>query len=209
MRASLSQAISKGVNVANLGANAVYRKIAFTDDNRRSWDIDRYTNGYNSTTWRYDGDAYASQPLLGAEYVCAVLGNTLTTGTSWLFDGIPAGTAVPGFIAGEVDYVWPGLYKHPGLSTIASGTGNCRTSGNPVPMHTTTYTAPSGARVLNGSTFAYGCFLVRRCPSNWAVPAPDVPSQQAVGTIVANITEWVSNGTIAVPQYLLHTNTQP
>jgi len=222
MRASLSQAISKGVNVANLGANAVYRKIAFTDDNRRSWDIDRYTNGYNSTTWRYDGDAYASQPLLGAEYVCAVLGNTLTTGTSWLFDGIPAGTAVPGFIAGEVDYVWPGLYKHPGLSTIASGTGNCRTSGNPVPMHTTTYTAPSGARVLNGSTFAYGCFLVSRCPSNWTVPTPSDASQRAVATMMANLTEWVSRGTIAVPadtvvadmrvavpQYLLHTNTQP
>jgi hypothetical protein len=222
MRASLSQAIGKGVNVANLGANAVYRKIAFTDDSRRSWDIDRYTDGYNSTTWRYNGDAYASQPLLGAEYFCAVLGNTLTTGTSWLFDGIPAGTAVPGFIAGEVDYVWPGLYKHPGLSTIASGTGNCRTSGNPVPMHTTTYTAPSGARVLNGSTFAYGCFLVRRCPSNWTVPTPSDASQRTVATMVANLTEWVSRGTIAVPadtvaadmqvavpQYQLHTNTQP
>ncbi|TCC58182.1 hypothetical protein E0H73_28080 [Kribbella pittospori] len=222
MRAALSQAINRGVNVANLGANTAYRLITFTDGSRRAWDIDRYTDGYNSTTWRYQGDAYASQPLLGAEYICPVLGQTLTTGTSWMFDGIPAGTALPGFIAGEVDYVWPGLYKHPGLTTIASGTGNCHSNNQAVPMHTTAYTAPSGARVVNGSTFAYGCFLVRRCPSNWTVPAPSVASQQAVGTIVGNITEWVSKGTIQVPadttaaairvappKHTLQTNTQP
>jgi hypothetical protein len=222
MRAALSQAVAKGVNVANLGANTAYRLITFTGDDRRAWDIDRYTDGYNSTTWRYQGDAYASQPLLGAEYICPVLGNTLTTGTGWMFTGVPTGTNLPGFIAGEIDYVWPDLYKHPGLSTIASGTGNCRSNGKAVPMHATAYTAPSGARVVNGSTFAYGCFLVRRCPSNWTVPAPDQASQQAVGAIVANIAEWVSNGVIqvpsdttaaqvraAVPKHTLQTSTQP
>jgi hypothetical protein len=222
MRASISQAISRGINVASLGANAVYRKIAFTDESRRYWDIDRYTDGFNSTLWRYYGDAYASQPLLGAEYVCGLWGSTLTTGTSWLFAGITPGTAVPGFIAGELDNVWPGLYKHPGQTTIASGTGTCRRSGNGVPMHTTTYTAPSGARVLNGSTFAYGCFLVSHCPSTWTVPTPSAASRRIVATMVANLTEWVSRGTIvvpgntlaadmraAVPHYELRTNTQP
>jgi hypothetical protein len=222
MRAALSQAITKGVNVANLGANTAYRLITFTDDTRRAWDIDRYTDGYNSTTWRFRGDAYASQPLLGADYICPVLGNTLTTGSSWMFNGVPNGTTLPGFIAGEVDYVWPDLYKHPGLSTIASGTGTCRSNGRGVPMHATAYTAPSGARVVNGSTFAYGCFLVRRCPSNWTVPAPDATSQKAVATIVGNITQWVSQGTInvpadttaasmrvAVPKHTLQTNSQP
>jgi hypothetical protein len=75
---------------------------------------------------------------------------------------------------------------------------------------------------MNGSTFAYGCFLVRRCPSNWTVPAPDAPSQKAVATIVGNVAEWVSQGTIdvpadttaatmrvAVPKHPLQTNTQP
>jgi hypothetical protein len=222
MRSALSQAIAGGVNVANLGANTAYRKIVFTDASRRAWDIDRYTDGYNSTTWRYDGDAYASQPLLGAEYICPVVGNTLATGTSWIFAGVPNGTKLPGFIAGEVDYVWPGLYKHPGQTTVASGTGACRSNGRAAPMHITTYTAPSGARVLNGSTFAYGCFLVRRCPSNWAVPAPDATSQQAVTAMVGNITEWVSRGAIdvpadttaarvrvTVPKYQLQTSTQP
>ncbi|HEU4946829.1 MAG TPA: N,N-dimethylformamidase beta subunit family domain-containing protein [Kribbella sp.] len=200
MRAALSQAIGRGVNVANLGANTVYRRITFTDADRRAWDIDRYTDGYNSTRWAYQGDAYASQPLLGAEYYCPVLGNTLTTGTSWLFDGISQGTTLPGFLAGEVDYVRAGLYKQPGLSIAVSGTANCRSSNQAVPVHATTFTASSGARVLNGSTFAYACFLVGRCPSNWTVPAPSSASQQAVGIMVANITAWVSRGAIVVPK---------
>ncbi|MFD7155678.1 N,N-dimethylformamidase beta subunit family domain-containing protein [Kribbella sp. NPDC059898] len=199
MRAAISQAIKQGVNVANLGANTAYRYIKFTDESRRSWDIDRYTDGYNSTTWRYQGDAYASQPLLGADYVCAVTAGTLTTTSNWLFQGVPVGTKLPGFIAGEVDYVWPGLYQQPGQTTIVSGAATCHTNGRAAPMDTTVYIAPSGARVLNASTFAFGCFLVRRCPSNWAVPEPDAASQQAVATMIANATVWVSNGTITVP----------
>ncbi|WP_344236325.1 N,N-dimethylformamidase beta subunit family domain-containing protein [Kribbella hippodromi] len=221
MRAALSQAISKGVNVANLGANTAYRRITFTDSTRRTWDIDRYTDGYNSTTWRYLGDAYASQPLLGADYTCAVLGNDLPTGSGWMFAGVQV-SSIPGFVAGEIDYVWPGLYKQPGLTTIASGTGICHTNGRAAPMQATTYTAPSGARVMNGSTFAYGCFLVQRCPSNWNNSTPNADAQKAVATIVANITQWVSRGAItvpsdtsaaairvAVPKHPLQTNTQP
>ncbi|GAA1598877.1 N,N-dimethylformamidase beta subunit family domain-containing protein [Kribbella karoonensis] len=199
MRAALSQAITKGVNVANLGANAAYRRITFTDSTRRYWDIDRYTAGYDSTIWRYLGDGYASQPLLGAEYACADLGNTLSTGSSWLFRGIPAGTAVPGFLAGEIDYVWPGLYRQPGLDIVASGTGTCRTSGRASPVHATAFTAPSGARVFNGSSFAYGCFLVRRCPANWNIPTPAAASQQVVTLMLGNITDWVGRGTIQLP----------
>jgi hypothetical protein len=199
MRAALSQAISRGVNVAGLGANTAFRRITFTDSSRRAWDIDRYTAGLDSTTWRYLGDGYASQPLLGAEYVCADPGSPLTAGSSWLFRGIPAGTTVPGFLAGEIDYVWPGLYKPPGLSIVASGTGICRTSGKAAPMHATAFTAPSGARVFNGSTFAYGCFLVRRCPANWDVPTPSTASQQVVATMLANVTTWVGRGTIQLP----------
>jgi hypothetical protein len=199
MRAALSQAVTRGVNVANLGANTAYRHTTYTDDSRRSWDIDRYTAGYDSTTWRYLGDGYASQPLLGAEYICGVVGDTLTTGDGWIFEGVPHGTSIPGFVAGEVDYVQPGLYQQPGQATVASAVGACRASARPALMHATTYTAPSGARVFNGSTFAYGCFLVARCPSNWAVPTPSATSRQVVGTMVANIAEWVSRGQLVVP----------
>ncbi|MEV4264960.1 N,N-dimethylformamidase beta subunit family domain-containing protein [Kribbella sp. NPDC049584] len=199
MRASLSQAIKRGVNVGNFGANAAYRRITFTDSTRRAWDIDRYTAGGSSTLWRYLGDAYASQPLLGAEYVCGVAGNSLTTGRGWLFQGVAAGTVLPGFLAGEVDYVWPGLYKHPGLGIAASGRAICRLDGKSAPMHATVFIAPSGARVFNGSTFTYSCFLLRRCPSNLRIPTPSVASRRAVTTMVTNITNWVGRGTIRTP----------
>jgi hypothetical protein len=198
MRASISQAIKRGVNVASFGANATYRRITFTDSTRRSYDVDRYTAGGTSTLWRYLGDAYASQPLLGAEYSCGVYAGNLRTGSGWLFRGIPAGTVVPGFLAGEVDYVWPGLYRHPGLGIVAAGSAKCRSTGRSTPMHATAYVAPSGARVFNGSTFAYGCFLVRRCPSNLGMPAQSVASRRVVTTMVANVTNWVGRGTIAL-----------
>ncbi|HET6987759.1 MAG TPA: N,N-dimethylformamidase beta subunit family domain-containing protein [Kribbella sp.] len=199
MRAALNQAITRGVNVGSLGANAVYRRITFTDSTRRAWDIDRYTDGYNSTIWMYQGDAYSSQALLGAEYNCAAPGSTLTTGSGWLFQGIRAGTSVPGFLAGEIDSVWPWLYKHPGISIVASGFGTCGSSGKDARFEATAFTAPSGARVFNGSTFAYGCFLVRRCPSTWNVPAPSAASQQVATIMINNITDWVGQGTIKPP----------
>jgi hypothetical protein len=199
MRAALSQAIERGVNVASLGANTVYRKIGFTSSSRREWDIDRYTEGYTSTTWRYLGDAYASQPLLGAEYVCALPGSALTTGTGWLYEGITPGTTIPGFIAGEIDRVDTNLYRQPNLTVVGSGTALCR-HGTSSPMHITTFTAPSGARVFNGSTFAYACFAGGSCSSTWTVPTPSAASQKNVGIMLANITTWVSNGAVTLTQ---------
>jgi hypothetical protein len=199
MRASLSQAIDRGVNVASLGANQVYRLMTFTSDDRREWDIDRYTAGYSSTTWRWLGDAYASQPLLGAEYVCAVPGATLTTGTSWLFDGIPAGSTIPSFVAGEIDTIDVGLYRPQGLAAIATGSAACNGSTVARPMTATTFTSPSGARVLNASVWSIGCFLGGRCPDTWTVPVPSPTSIQRVGIMMANITEWVTKGTVVVP----------
>jgi len=198
MRAALSQAIDRGTNIANLGANTVYRRMWFTDDSRREWDIDRFTDGYYSTLWRNLGDAYASQPLLGAEYRCALPGDPMTTGSSWLYEGITPGTTIPGFIAGEVDRVDPNLYRHPSLAVVGSGVGTCRGTTITTPMHITTYTAASGARVFNGSSFAYGCFAGGSCASSWTVPNPPIASQRAVGLMLANITKWVSKGTVVV-----------
>jgi hypothetical protein len=200
MRASLSQAISKGVNVASLGANTVYRRMWFTNDTRREWDIDNFTAGYDSTIWRFLGDAYASQPLLGAEYSCPLPGSTLTTGTSWLYEGITPGTTIPGFIAGEIDLVDKNLYRPPGLAIVGSGTGLCRSGSVSSPMHITTFTAPSGARVFNGSTFAYSCFLNATCSIGWTNPRPTATQQKLVGIMVANITKWVSRGTVTLAQ---------
>lgn len=203
MRAALSQAIDSGVNVGNIGANTVWRRISFTTSARRTWDIDRYTAGGASTTWRWLGDGYASQALLGAEYDCWLYGSTLTTGSSWLFDGIAPGTTIPGFIAGEIDSVHRDLYRPPGLEVVASGTGLCGNAGSTRPMESTTFTAASGARVFNASTFAFGCYLGGSCSATWTVPLPPASSQQTVGIMMANVTKWVSRGQVVVPDTAL------
>jgi hypothetical protein len=192
MRASLSQAIAAGVNVASMGANTVYRKITFTDSSRRAWDVDRWTAGENSTTWKWLGDAYASQPLLGAEYQCPLNGSPMVTGKSWLFDGVPTGTTIPGFIAGEIDHLVPGLYQHPGIQSLYTGQGLCRGDRGYRPVTITAFTAPSGARVFNASVFSFSCYLVGRCPSTWTVPSPTKVSQQSVSMMMSNVLDWVS-----------------
>lgn len=209
MRAALSQAIEQGVNVGNIGANAIWRYISFTTPERRTWDIDRYTAGGSSTTWRWLGDGYSSQALLGAEYHCWLYGDTLTTGTSWLFEGITPGTQIPGFIAGEIDSVHNDLYRHPGIQVVATGTGFCGNNGPTMPMETTAFTAPSGARVFNASTFAFGCYLGGSCSSGWTVPNPPLSSRQTVGIMMANVTKWVTNGEVVIPSAALSASSTP
>lgn len=198
MRAALDQAMDRGVNVANLGANTVYRKIAFTDDTRRSWVSDRWSMDRDrSTIWRYlHGDAYSSQALLGGEYRCPTIAGPLTTGSSWLFESVPSGTVLEGFTAGEVDDVWPELYQAPGLTVVASANATCR-NGSATSMKATAWTHPSGARVFNGASFAYGCFLVSRCPTTWTVPTPSAGDSDVVGRMVANAVRWTSQGLAA------------
>ena len=193
MRAALSQAIEAKVNVAGMGANTVWRKIAFTSSTRRAWDADRWTAGpVDSTTWKWVGDAYASQPLLGAEYQCPLPGSTMVTGSSWLFDGVAAGTSIPGFLAGEIDALEPGRYQHPGIAALYSGIAQCRNDEGPAPVTTTAFTAPSGARVFNASVFSFSCFLVGPCPSNWTVTTPSAASRVAVSRMMTNVLTWIS-----------------
>jgi hypothetical protein len=190
MRAALSQAIDKGINVASMGANTAFREIAYTGGtNRRTWDADHWTT--QDARWRDRGDAYASQPLLGAEYVCPLTGDTMTTGSSWLFDGIPAGSTIPGFIVGEMDWLNPDLYQHPGIEKVYSGQGDCRGLRPIQPMTITAYTAESGARVFNASVFSFSCYLNRRCAVGWTVEVPSATSQQRVAIMMKNVLNWI------------------
>jgi len=190
MRGGVSQTISSGVNVASMGANTAYREIAYTaGSDRRTWDADHWTTP--DATWRDRGDAYASQPLLGAEYVCPLPGDTMVTGSSWLFDGITPGSSIPGFIAGEMDELNIDLYQHPGIEKVFSGQGDCRGLRPILPMAITAYTAESGARVFNASVFTFSCYLNGRCSSTWTVPAPSLTSQARVQIMMQNVLDWI------------------
>ena len=190
MRSSVQHAITAGTNVVNFGANTAYRKITYTAD-RRSWSVDR-SGGDLSTRWMGLGDSYSSQALLGAEYVCAVSAGDMTTGTSWMFDGVTPGTSVPGFLAGEIDRVRPTLYQHPGLGIPLAGSATCRTSTSASDVQVTAFASPSGARVFNGSTFAYGCFVGGVCSPTWQVSAVPDASRRVASQIVRNVLSWAS-----------------
>lgn len=209
MRGAVSQTIGNGVNVASMGANTAYREIAYTGgSDRRTWDADHWTSP--DATWRFRGDAYASQPLLGAEYVCPLTGDTLTTtGSSWLFDGIPTGTKIPGFIAGEMDWLNPDLYQHPGIETLYSGVGDCRGARPISAMTITAFTAPSGAHVFNASVFTFGCYLNGQCSSDWTVPAPPQSSQDVVHIMMQNVLDWLAPTANATIQLATATKTAP
>lgn len=198
MRAAVSQTIESGINVASMGANTAYREIAYTaGSDRRTWDGDHWTTP--DATWRDRGDAYASQPLLGAEYVCPLPGGTMVTGTSWLFKGITPGSSIPGFIAGEMDYLNPDLYQHPGIQKLYSGSADCRGARPVNPMTITAFVAPSGARVFNASVFSFSCYLVRRCTTDWTVPTPSSTSQQLVAIMMKNVLAWLEPGADEIP----------
>ncbi|GGB68334.1 hypothetical protein N798_08680 [Knoellia flava TL1] len=197
MRAALTQAIAAGVNVANLGANTIYRRISYRPS-LREWDIDRWTSWPMSSTWRWSGLGHHEQTILGAQYGCAVKDDLVTNG-SFLFQGLPLGTVVPGFIAGEQDFVHPSVWRSPTHAVQVHGSAWCFRSGVSQTFDMTTSTAPSGARVFNGSTFAYGCFLGGVCPAAWKVVEPPETSRAAVSTMMRNVMGWVGRGGIEMP----------
>lgn len=197
MRAALTQAVAAGVNVANLGANTIHRRITYRPG-LREWDIDRYTSWPMSSTWRWSGLGHHEQAVLGAQYGCAVA-DDLVTNSSFLFAGVAAGTVVPGFIAGEQDYVHRNVWRPSTHQVQVHGDAWCFKSGATQTFDMTTSTAPSGARVFNGSTFAYGCFLGGVCPTSWKVVDPPASSRSTVATMMRNLMTWVGRGEIEMP----------
>ena len=164
MRAALVQAMDAGVHVANLGANTVYREIDYSADHR-TWSINRSALN-DSTRWRYRGAGWHEQTILGAQYGCAPRG-TLVTNSSWLWAGVPVGTVIDGFVNGENDYVQAGIYTPPGQQLLSSAPARCFKNGTMQRVDVVSHVRASGARVINGSTFTYGCFVVKQCPVQW------------------------------------------
>ncbi|HEV7146782.1 MAG TPA: N,N-dimethylformamidase beta subunit family domain-containing protein [Pedococcus sp.] len=187
MRQALTGAIASGVSVANFGANATYRETVYRDG-MRSWDIN-----HNVSTWRDRGPAYQEQGFMGAQYGCTPVGTSLTTNSTWLWAGITPGTVLAGFMNGENDFVQSWSYSPSGVSVMGYATGICNwQNGRVLPMDATTYTAASGARVFNGSSFVYGCFVVQQCPSNWGDggATPTAAEAAAVSRAIGNVARW-------------------
>ena len=202
MRSALVAAIGQGVNVVSFGANQIYRQIRPNATGSQFEVYERWSNWPYSTTWRYRGQEYHEQAILGAEYGCPSNG-TVTTDTNWMWAGISPGTKLEGFANGENDWVHPADQAPipPGTEILHTAPLDyCTIPSEPLRMDIVARTHASGARVFGGSTFAYSCFLIASCPVNWRAGNPQQPlvvttdDAVALGQVVARILSWASTG---------------
>ena len=203
MRTAVVDAIDVGINVVSFGANQMYRQIRPNSTGSQFQVYERWTAGALSTTWRYRG--LPEQEILGAQYGCRSNG-TVTTDDKWIWSGTAPGTRLEGFVNGENDWVHPASEAPIPAGTEILNTAPldfCAISSEPKRMDMVARTDTSGARVFGGSTFAYSCFLVASCPTNWLVGNPQQPlvvsdsDALAVGRMVSRVLSWAATGATA------------
>jgi hypothetical protein len=164
MRQGASTAVNGGVNLAFLGANAVYRQIRFDNS---SLGPNRHQICYKSATedplFNVDNprvtvnwpDPPVSQPeslLIGSTYqdIAAMANMVVSDASSWVFagTGLTQGQQLPKVVQGEFDRYVPGVSSPKNLDVIAHSVIPNR--GNNF-SDVTWYTVPGG-----GGVFATG-----------------------------------------------------
>ena len=166
MRDGLEVALANGVNYANLGANAIYRKIRFEPSslgpNRRvvSYKV-RHEDPLNgvdddqvTVNWRNPPSDDPESAVLGPMYQCYGVHADMVVSTagSWIFagTGLANGDTIPGAIAGEYDRIWPDAPTPRTVQIVAHSPLRCR--GRVRHADTTYYTTRKGAGVFNVSS---------------------------------------------------------
>ncbi|MEV8631782.1 N,N-dimethylformamidase beta subunit family domain-containing protein [Streptosporangium sp. NPDC051023] len=162
MRRTVEAARGRGVNLAFLGANAVYWRIRFAStplgpnrlvvchkDGRLDPSTDR---------WR------VSEPessLTGPMYNCfpAEAAYVVHSPDSWIFEGtgVRRGTSFPGLAGVETDEVLSGMPLPRPMEVLSVSPVDC--SGRPTTAHSAYYTAPSGAGVFSTGTMRWVCAM--------------------------------------------------
>ncbi|HEX6522922.1 MAG TPA: N,N-dimethylformamidase beta subunit family domain-containing protein [Streptosporangiaceae bacterium] len=174
MRATLTRARDRGVNIAFLGANAIFRKIRFESS---ALGPDRIEVNYkvpqedplygknnalvtgNWPTWP-DPDPESS--LIGQSYVCSVARNfpmVVTDPGSWIWKGSGArqGQQLPGLVGPEFDQVNPEEPTPHPIEVIARTPVSC---GAPATYSDVSYyVAASHAGVFDSGTEDWLCAL--------------------------------------------------
>jgi hypothetical protein len=189
MRNGLEAARDSGVNIAFLGANAVYRRIrlepsalgdARHEVNYRSASADPL-NGVDpervTTSWREAPAARPESSLTGTYYECNQGGMeedmVIADASAWMFAGtnITNGQRWPDVVSEEYDRVTPSAPTPDSIQVLAHSPLNCR--GNDSYSDMAYYTAPSGAGVFNSGTLGFEprlgpvCAPERLTPAEW------------------------------------------
>jgi hypothetical protein len=186
MRRGAEAARARGVNLAFLGANAVYRHIRLRPSptgpdreevNYKPWSVTddpawRTDPAQVTTDWRRPPLNDPESRLLGAEYECnpTRAAGVVVQPSSWLFagTGVRAGSRLPGLVGDEYDRVQSGAPRPPRLEVLLHSPVRCRGASF---ADTTYYTARSGAGVLDAGTGSWVCQLGRACAGSHRSPA--------------------------------------
>jgi len=173
MRAGVEAARDQGVNLAFLGANAIFRHIRLepsplgADRHEVNYRIARNDplygrdNGDVTVSWR---DAPTRRPennVLGELYDCNPVKADLvvTDAGAWVFagTGLRAGDRIGGIVGSEYDHFDPRLPGPANVEILAHSPVTCR--NRPSYSDLTYYSAPSGAGVIDTGTGLWVPFL--------------------------------------------------
>jgi hypothetical protein len=178
MRRGAEAARAHGVNLAFLGANAVYRHIRLRPSpagpdreevNYKPWSVGddpawRTDPAEVTTDWRRPPLNDPESRLLGAQYDCNPVhaAGVVVRPSSWLLagTGVRAGTVLPGLVGDEYDRVQPGSPRPPRVQVLLHSPVRCRGARF---ADTTYYTAAGGAGVFDAGTGSWVCQLARVC----------------------------------------------
>ena len=178
MRAAATDARDRGVNLAFLGANAVFRQIRLEasplGSDRRVVDykdagedpLNASAKGLVTVNWRDPPVNLPESSLIGQSFECnpARANAVVVDATSWLFDntGVHDGDTLTGVVGPWYDRVNLAYPTPPNLEVLMHSPVSCPTLG-PSYSDMTYYTATSGAGVFSTGTTTWVCELTASC----------------------------------------------
>jgi len=212
MRALVTRARDRGVNLAFTGANEIYRRIRFgssplgpdrTEINYRNpredplYGID---NALVTANWPAPPAADPPSSLTGQVYACASVPAPLVVtephGWIWAGTGARPGISLPGLIGHEFDTVDLSQPTPRPIEILARSPQACAGSGRAVPADVTYYVAASGAGVLNVGTENWSCGLptVARVTDRCLTTSPPAVVVRVIERATRNILQTFARG---------------
>jgi hypothetical protein len=205
MRRGAEAARARGVNLAFLGANAVYRHIRLRPSptgpdreevNYKPWSLGddpawKTDPSQVTTDWRRPPLNDPESRLLGNMYECnpTHAPGVVVAPSSWLFaeTGVRADSHLPGLVGDEYDRVQPGAPRPPGVEVLLHSPVRCRGASF---ADTSYYTARSGAGVFASGTSSWVCQLSRAC----AEPRRSALTARVVRRVTVNLLRVFARG---------------
>lgn len=199
MRTNLVSSIAGGTNVLSLSSNSIYWQI--NPLSQREFQAFKGNYGLQS---RFRTAGLPEQSILGGMYdgCYQVDGTGVANTTSWLWNGVAAGTKIPHLAAAEVDHVVGG-YPVPAGSKVLDTIPLSRCSGStpttPQPAHMymqVTIVDPGNGqgRVFHAGSIGWGCALSDQCIAYGTPYSVTTAGALAVGQATMNAIGWLDTG---------------